>query len=469
MPDHPHMLARLNYEQLVQEFPLGGAFTERFTSLSADALREQQERSFQRVVARAWQVPFYQRLWGAAGISAEDIQSLDDLPQLPVFDKHDLMASIELAPPWGDFHGIDDFSRGDRASVIMHTTSGTTGQPQVIPFGPRTREVQNLLLARIYCLQGLLPGDVMQSVYGHGLVNGGHYIREAVTHWTGALFLPAGTGIETPSVRQLDVMRDFSVTVLVGFCDYLSKLARLAADSGHDLNADYSVRMISGHIGPADRKALSDAWGGVEVFDWYGVGDTGIIAGEGPDHDGLYVMEDAHLLELLDVDSGQSVAQGESGDMVVTCLFKDDVYPIIRFNTHDVSAEVSGTSSLNLNLRRIAGFIGRSDNMIKLKGINVYPEAIGGYLSAIHHLTGEYQCRLSNDDKGELQMTVHVETSRQAGAGILDEVATVLRTRLGVTVAVVAESSGGLSAATGIDQRQKPLRLRDDRRNETGA
>lgn len=113
------------------------------------------------------------------------------------------------------------------------------------------------------------------------------------------------------------------------------------------------VRRICGHLGRESRESPSAAWGGAEMYDWYGVGDTGSIAGEGPDHDGLYLMEDAQYVEVTDVDSGRPVPDGASGDMVVTCLYKDDIYPIVRFNTHDVT-QVLTTPSSRLIDRRYA-------------------------------------------------------------------------------------------------------------------
>ena len=202
------------------------------------------------------------------------------------------MASIAEHPPLGDFHG-----RGENP-VILHTTSGTTGRPQTLLFGPRGREVGNLLVGRMYRWLGLNDRDVVQSVYGHGMINGGHYIREAVTHFTNALFLSAGTGIETRSAQQVRLMADFGVTVMVGFVDYVRKLAEVAEAEG--LKDSINLRMIIGHLGTEDRSAIERAWPGAKAYDWYGVGDTGSIAGEGPERDGLYVWEDAHYLELVD-------------------------------------------------------------------------------------------------------------------------------------------------------------------------
>lgn len=444
-----------NPAALARDFPLGDDFLERFRTLSRDELRARQETQFASAVARAWKTGFYKRLWGEQGIEPGDIRGLDDLTKLPVFDKADLMASIEQHPPYGDFSGADPETR-----VIVHTTSGTTGRPQTLLFGPKSREIQNLLLARVYRFQGLTDADVVHSVYGFGMINGGHYVREALLHWTNALMLPAGTGAETRSAQQVALMRDFGVTAIVGFADFIRRLADVAREQGIEPGRDIPVRLISGHLGREDRDALSAAWGGAAVYDWYGVGDTGIIAAEGPDRDGLYVMEDAHVLELLDIDSGAPVADGESGDMVATVLFKDDVYPIIRFNTHDVSALKPGRSSLDLNLRRLQGFLGRSDNMVKLRGINVFPQAIGPMLAGLDGFTGEYVCRVRRDGQGRDDMTVHVEVGGSPDKAGYEA---ALHQALGVGVAVEFAKPGELAPLTEVETRQKPKRLIDDR------
>jgi phenylacetate-CoA ligase len=452
----PTYFEALDAKQLLEDYPLGDAFVRRYTTMSRDELRARQERDFARLMARGWQIPFYQRLWGAKGIEAGDIRGLDDLEKLPVYDKSDLMASVAEHPPFGDFGGA---LGTDRAPVIFHTTSGTTGRPQPLLFGPKGREVGNLLVGRMYRWQGLEPADIVQSVYGHGMINGGHYIREAVTHFTNSLFLSAGTGIETRSANQVQLMADFGVTVMVGFIDYIRKLAEVARDEG--LLDRINVRMICGHLGTEDRAGVEAAWGGAKAYDWYGVGDTGAIAGEGPERDGLYVWEDAHYLELLDVDSGKAVAAGETGDMVVTCLYKDDVAPCIRFNTHDITHELTSANATGMVFKRIAGFKGRSDNMVKLRGINVFPHAIGALIENRADLTGEYVCRLHRDPaSGRDDMLVMLESRGGTDQG---QLLGLLRQGLGVEVTVELVQPGGTAGLTQIDVRQKPIRLIDER------
>jgi phenylacetate-CoA ligase len=453
----------LDYPSLLDEYGRPEDWPSRFGRLSKDELRALQECRFARVLDFAWKIPFYRRLWRAQGIETGDIRGLDDLPRLPTYSKSDLMASVEAHPPIGDFSGLDAYPEGQRPPLIFQTTSGTTGRPQPLLFGPRSREIQNLLLARFYSLMGLKQEDVIHSVYGHGMVNGGHYVRETVIHWLGSQFLSAGTGVETRSANQVNLIRDFQATALVGFGDYIKYLADIARANGLEPGRDLFIRIIAGHVGAESHEAMSAAWGGAEVFDWYGVGDTGAIAGEGPDHAGLYIQEDVQLVEILDVDSGAPVPDGASGDMVVTCLYKEDVFPIIRFNTHDVSAFRTDSSPLDLTVRRIAGFQGRSDNMVKLRGINIYPTGIGAILTEAHpELLGEYVCEVSREG-GREEMTVSIETRGAPDASVTPMEA-LLRTRLGVDIGVRLARPGELALLTQIEVRQKPIRLIDHRK-----
>ena len=448
---------------VLRDHPVGEDFIRLATTISRDALRARQDVLFRRCMARAWTTPFYQRLWGSAGVAPGDIGGLDDLHRLPVFGKAELMESLDRAPPFGD---LADLSAAEpRPPTILHTTSGTTGTPQVLLFGAKSREVQALLLGRLYRFQGLRPEDVVHSVYGHGMINGGHYVREAVTHWTSSIFLPAGTGIETRSVQQVELMRRFGATVLVGFADYLKKLAEVARAEGLIPGGDLPVRMISGQLGREDRAAISAAWGGAACYDWYGVGDTGAIAGEGPDRDGLYVMEDAHVVEVCDIDTGRAMPEGEPGDLVVTCLYKDDLGPLIRFNTHDVTQVRPGASSIGVNLTRIEGFLGRSDNMVKIRGINIFPQGIGPILDQDSDFAGEFICHARRTPDGRDSLLIRAETSAATHARpeAARRFAELLRRRTGIEMEVELVDKGSTAAATGLDSRQKPIRLIDDR------
>ena len=448
----PTYFETFDARQLLADYPVGQEFVDRYTRMSRDALHALQNERFLKLMKRGWEIPFYQRLWGARGIEPGDIRSLEDITLLPVYDKSDLMASVNEYPPYGDFDG-----RGN-SPVVFHTTSGTTGRPQPLMFGPKGREITSLMVGRMYRWMGLQQEDVVQSVYGHGMINGGHYIREAVTHYTNSLFLSAGTGIETRSTNQVNMMADFGVTCMVGFVDYIRKLAEVA--EAEKLFDRINLRMIIGHLGTEDRASTEAAWRGAKAYDWYGVGDTGTIAGEGPERDGLYVWEDAQYLELLDVDTGAPVAPGQTGDMVVTCLFKDDISPCIRFNTHDVTEELLGANQTGMVFKRISGFKGRSDNMVKLRGINIFPHAVGAIIENRPDLTGEYVCHVVRDASGRDEMLVRLESR---GASEATEIAALLRKGIGIEVGVELVGPGETATETQIDTRQKPIRLIDRR------
>lgn len=443
----------------LRAYPIGQAYLDGPAAWSRDELRHVQEKRFAEVMARAWQVPFYRRRWTAAGIEPGDIHGLDDIEKLPPFSKSDLMASVGGDPPLGDFHGMESLGDGERPSVVFHTTSGTTGTPQPLFFGAWDREVQNLLLARAYRLQGLTDDDIVHSVYGFGMVNGGHYIREAVLHFTKALFLSAGTGLETPSAQQVQLIKHFGATVLVGFVDYIKRLAEVAKEEGID-PADLKVRMISGQIGQDDRAEIAAMWDGAEVFDWYGVGDTGIIATETPDRNGLHVFEDAHYVELLDAAQKTPVAAGHPGNICVTVLFKTTVYPIVRFDTKDVTTLLTQPGVPG----RIGGFQGRSDNMIKLRGVNVYPTAIGAHLAEHPAALGEYVCRvIRRGHRDGMIVVIEVRADAVGDPSVTTDLAALLRRKLGVEVDVETTARGGTSTVTQIEARQKPIRLIDER------
>jgi len=174
-------------------------------------------------------------------------------------------------------------------------------------------------------------------------------------------------------------------------------------------------------------------------------------------------MEDAQYLEICDIETGSPVKDGQSGDMVCTCLFKDDVYPIIRFNTHDVSAVRIGKSSLGLNFQRIEGFLGRSDNMIKLRGINIFPQAIGPLMEEIDSFGGEFYCQVDRDEQGRDEMTVVAECKSSQMMKLTPKYEALLKEKLGLGMSVKLVPMGTTGDVTQVDERQKPIRLVDTR------
>lgn len=452
-----HYLSARDLERLERDYPSGQAFLDRYLGMSRDELRALQEERFLDAVETAWRTRFYQRVWGAQGIEPGDIRGLDDLSRLPLVDKQTIMDDLASAPPFGT---LADGGPGAPRAQALQTTSGTTGDPQPVLWGAWGREVQNALLGRTYAWLGVQGGDVVQSVYGHGPVNGGHYVREAVMRYTDALLLSTGTGLETRSEQQVKMMHRFGTSVLVGFADYLRKLADVARASGLEPGTDLDVRLIIGQMPPGSRTALEDAWPGATAFDWYGVADTGVVTAEGPDRDGHWIWEDANVVEITDPESDEVLAPGAEGNMVVTSLGKSDVAPLIRFNTHDITRVLPGSGAVDLPFARTAGMLGRSDQMVKLRGINVYPTAISALLDRIPGSTGEYYCRLQRRDDGADDLVIVIESRDSVPRA---EVEGVLSDLLGVKVGVELVPEGHTATVTEVAARQKPRRLLDVR------
>jgi phenylacetate-CoA ligase len=157
------------------------------------------------------------------------------------------------------------------------------------------------------------------------------------------------------------------------------------------------------------------------------------------------------------------VADGSPGDMVVTCLYKDDLYPIIRFNTHDVTEVITRPSSIGASFRRIEGFLGRSDNMVKVRGINIFPQAIGPMLDEAPEFAGEFVCKTRRDAAGRDTFVVVAEASASGDPALAGRFGEILKRRIGIEVEVEVVGRGETAALTQVEVRQKPIRLIDER------
>jgi phenylacetate-CoA ligase len=149
--------------------------------------------------------------------------------------------------------------------------------------------------------------------------------------------------------------------------------------------------------------------------------------------------------------------------MVVTCLYKDDIYPIIRFNTHDVTAVRPGESQLGLNFRRVEGFLGRSDNMVKIRGINIFPQAMGPVLEEHPAFAGEFICKAVRDEQGRDEFTVHAEVTGERSGEVVSDLSAILKRAIGIEIGVELAAPGELAPLTQTEVRQKPIRLIDER------
>jgi len=216
--DVPWYHKALDFPALWEEFPPPPDFLDRVHQLPAERILALQEHRFRQQIARAWEVPFYRLHWRRAGLDRGDIRGLADICRIPPYTVHHLRESIERCPPFGDYMGIEL----GKFPLVLQTSGGTTGLPRPMLYAPRDREVMNILGGRRYYLQGIRPGDLVQSTYSIGLSNGGFATREGLWKYTGAIPVMTGSGSATPTRRQIEIARAWGVSHLFGFpptCD----------------------------------------------------------------------------------------------------------------------------------------------------------------------------------------------------------------------------------------------------------
>jgi phenylacetate-CoA ligase len=457
----PRYAASLDFEALWQRFPPAPDYFRSTHRLSRDELTALQEARFLQQVQRAWEVPFYRRHWGQAGLEPGDIRGLDDLRTIPPYSVADLRDSIERNPPWGDHIGIDPKTHPP-LPLILQTSGGTTGMPRPMLFAPQDREVMNIITGRRLYMQGVRPFDLVQVTLSAGLTNGGLLAREGIWKYSGAVPVMTGPGTVTPSRRQIEILQHWRCKVLVGFPAYLRHLALVARDELGLEPRELGVRSLISHLGTDDRRLLEEAWG-ADAFDTYGTNECGTIAADCRAKSGMHLFEDAFVAEVNDPETLQPVPVGERGTVFLTTLFKYAA-PVIRFNTNDISAFCPGDCPCGGTHRRLARIFGRSDNMVKLRGVNVFPEAIGSLILADGRTNGEYVCIVENQgDRDEMRVLVELQDASTPPAVVQRELGGRLKEALGVTLRVEAVARGVLAPLTGLDATSKIKRLVDRR------
>jgi phenylacetate-CoA ligase len=272
-----------------------------------------------------------------------------------------------------------------------------------------------------------------------------------------------GSGAQTPTRRQIELIKAWKAKFLIGFPAYLRHMGLVARDELKVDPRELSVKGLIVHLGTDDRAALEALWG-ADVYDTYGCNECGTMAAECGHKSGMHVFEDAFILEVNDPETLQARSEGERGVVFITTLFKYAA-PMIRYNMNDVTSVASGECACGCVHRRITKIFGRSDNMVKLRGVNVFPEAIGAIVSEDARTNGEYVCVLESAEGGRESMTVMVETGNQSAptAVVERELADRLKEALGVRLEVQAVARGGLDHLTGLSQTSKIKRLIDRR------
>jgi phenylacetate-CoA ligase len=293
-----------------------------------------------------------------------------------------------------------------------------------------------------------------------GLPNGGILMREGIQKYTGAVPIMTGAGSQTPTRRQIELMRAWRSTHLIGFPAYLRHVALVARDELGLDPREFGLRGLISHLGVEDRGALEALWG-APAYDTYGMNEFGSVACDCAERNGMHVFEDCFAVEVLaEAANGarRPAAPGEAGNVVVTTLFRH-IAPMIRFDTNDISAFMPGRCACGATHRRLDGIRGRADGMVKLRGVNVFPEAVGAIVAADPRASGEFLCVVEPGAR----MTVRTET-READvddAAFASALRQRLKEALSVTLEVEVVPRGSLAPLTGLDSTSKIRRLLD--------
>ena len=426
---------------------------------SSERLRTVREKRLRMEIERAWNVPFYRRLWQQAGFEPGEFRGLDDLARIPMYTVEDIRASIERCPPYGDYQAVTPGP--GRTGLRMYTSGGTTGTPRPTIYTSWDRIVGSLMVARSLHLHGFQPGDIVLNAWSYGTHNAAWVWDEALWLWIGCMPLTVSTGNVTSSIKQLEMARDYGAASILTTSDYLLHLKALADKEGFK-RSDFKFRTFQ-TIG--DVRAASEAWG-APAYDIYAFHEVQTISAECPARGGLHVWDDAFIVEVVDTETGAPVPEGEYGDLVITCLYKSGS-PQIRYNIKDLSRLLGGPCACGGASTRMDHLAGRSDTMVKLRGVNVWPEAIGSLLEESLGRHVEYFCiAYRRHDRDEMLVLVEQSDgmSEPERTSIVSRLAALLQNRLGVAFAIRLVPAAELAPLTGQGSAAKLRRFKDERK-----
>ena len=411
-------------------------------------LRALQLQRVQAVVARAWDhVELFRSRMDERGLVPEDIHSLDDIAKLPFTVKSDLR----------DTYPFGLFASPMKDVVRLHVSSGTTGKPIVVAYTSDDVSVWTSVIVRCLAGCGLHRGDILQNAYGYGLFTGGlgtHYGAEAL----GATVVPTSGG---NADRQIMLLKDFGVTAICCTPTYFLHLIDRAAELGVDLKG---LPLRAGVFGAEPwtesmRRHIENK-SGIEAFDIYGLSEIigPGVACECRRHQGLHIFEDHFYPEIVDPESSEPLTDGTEGELVLTTLSKHAM-PMIRYRTRDITMLLPGRCECGRTLRRMGRIGRRSDDMLIIRGVNVFPSQVESALLQIEGTLPNYQIVLTRE-QGLDQMEVRVEVTPhmfndQIGAlqGLQDRIQSALDHVLGIRVQVALVEAYSLERSQGKAKR----------------
>ena len=405
-------------------------------------------------VARVYaNVPAYRKKMEEAGVTPQEIRSLSDLQKLPFITKQDMRDNY----PFGLFAVPKD------DLVRIHASSGTTGKPTVVGYTKRDLDVWTETVARIAAMGGATRRDVAQICFGYGMFTGAlglHYGLEKL----GAAMVPSSTG---NTEKQIMFMKDFGTTLLVATPSYALRIGEVALSMGLDPKKDLNVKiglLGSELLTEAMRTEMHKLWGDdMLVTSNYGMSELNGpgVSGECEYLCGMHINEDFFIPEIINPKTGEVLPAGEKGELVITCIYKEAL-PLIRYRTKDITRLIYEPCQCGRTTVRMENLDGRTDDMLKIRGVNVFPSQIEEVLLGIDEIGPHYEIivtRANHTDKLEIRVELAqaVDEFRKLQA-LEQKIRHKLRMVLGLDAKIRLESPHTLKRFEGKAQRVTDLR-----------
>ena len=422
-------------------------------TLSRKEIEEIQLERLKETVHRVYNnVPAYRKKMDDAKVKPEDIVTLKDLSKLPFVTKQDMR----------DNYPFGLFAVPKEELVRIHASSGTTGKPTVVGYTKNDIKIWTECVSRLACMGGATEKDVAQICFGYGMFTGAlglHYGLENI----GATVVPSSTG---NSEKQIMYMRDFGTSLLVSTPSYALRLAEVASSMGVNPK-DIGIKIAllgSEMLTDAMREEIHKLWGeDMLVTSNYGMSELmgPGVSGECEFMDGLHINEDMFIPEIINSETGEVLPEGEKGELVITCIKKEGI-PLIRYRTKDITRLNYAPCKCGRTFCRMENLSGRSDDMLKIRGVNVFPSQIEEVILSFEELGPHYELVLEKDGYFD-KLTVKVELAKETDSFKELEQLTLkvrgkLKVMLGVDVKVTLVSPNTLQRFEGKAKRIVDLR-----------
>ena len=420
-------------------------------TLSRSRLEKLQMERLQQTLARCMRIPFYKQRFAACGLRPEDIRTLDDVRKLPFTTKQDLRDNY----PFG-------LSAVPLEEVVrLHSSSGTTGTPTVILHTQHDLDEWANAVARCLYMVGLRKGDIFQNSSGYGMFTGGLGFQYGAER-LGMLTVPAAAG---NTKRQIKFITDFGTTALHAIPSYAGRLYEVMEEMGIDPRRDTRLRtlIIGAEPHSDEQRRRIEQMLGVKAYNSFGMSDMcgPGVAFECPEQNGLHIWEDYYIVEIVDPQTLEPVPDGEVGELVLTTINREAM-PLLRYRTRDLTRILPGECPCGRHHKRLDRMKGRSDDMMILKGVNIFPIQIENILMQFRELGTDYLITLTNLEAND-EMTVEVELNEFTDDyGFLQrltkEITRQLKDEILITPRVKLVPKGSLPKQEGKAVRVKDLR-----------